>query len=110
MRPAWPIRGENRAFSIIVSSTVKRAEPVASHSARRFCGRRFVGLGFAFLVFVLFAGDGSVVFEPVTAPGDGNRLGVMKEAVQDRASRGHVAQKFTPLLQWPIAGHDGGPV
>jgi hypothetical protein len=36
----------------------------ASHSARRFCGRRFVGLGFALLIFVPFPGNGGVVFEP----------------------------------------------
>ena len=26
------------------------------------------------------------------------------------ASSGHVAQKLAPFLQWPVAGHDGGPV
>jgi hypothetical protein len=59
---------------------------------------------------VLFAGIGSVVFKPVTPPDNGNGLGVVQETIQDRASRGHVAQKFAPFLQWPVAGHDGGPV
>jgi hypothetical protein len=44
-------------FPQIVSSKEKRAEPEASHSARRFCGRRFVALGFDLLVFGLLAGD-----------------------------------------------------
>jgi hypothetical protein len=37
--------------------------------ARRFRGRRFVGLGFALLVFLLFAGDGGMVFKPITVTG-----------------------------------------
>jgi Arc/MetJ family transcription regulator len=40
MRPALQIRHENRVFSTSVSSKVNRAEPVAGHSARRFCGQR----------------------------------------------------------------------
>jgi len=58
-----PICGENCALFIIVSSEVKRAEPESEHSARRFCGQRFVGLGFGLLVFILFSGNGGVVFE-----------------------------------------------
>ena len=51
-----------------------------------------------------------MVFEPVTPPGNGNSLGVVQEAVQDRAGRRHVAQEFAPFFQWPVAGHDGGPI
>jgi hypothetical protein len=51
-----------------------------------------------------------MVFKPVTPPRDGNGLGVVQETIHDRASRGHVAQKFAPFLQRPVAGHDGGPV
>src|SRR5688572_17183453 len=34
----------------------------------------------------------------------------MQETVQDRARSWHIAQKFAPLLQRSVAGHDGGPV
>jgi hypothetical protein len=68
-------------FPESVNSKVKRAEPMASHSARRFCGRRFVGLGFDLFVFILFSGNGGVVFESVTAPGHGSGLGVVQETI-----------------------------
>ena len=32
-------------------------------------------------------------FKPITPPGNGDGLGVMQETIQDRASRGHVAQE-----------------
>ena len=83
---------------------------MASHSARRFCGRRFVGFGFGLLVFILFSGNGGVVFEPVAPASDGNGLGVMQAAIQDGAGGGHVPQEFAPFLQWPVTGHDSGPV
>ena len=51
-----------------------------------------------------------MVFKPITPPGNGNGLGVVEESVQDRTGGGHVAQEFAPFLQWPVAGHDGGPV
>jgi len=35
---------------------------------------------------------------------------MVQETIQDRTGSGHVAQKFAPFLQWPVAGHDGGPV
>jgi hypothetical protein len=67
-------------------------------------------LGFGPFVFLLFSGNGGVVFKPATPPGHGNGLGMVQETIQDRASRGHAAQKLAPFLQWPVAGHDGGPV
>ena len=51
-----------------------------------------------------------MVFEPIAPPGNRNGLGVVQETIQDGASGGHVAQKFAPFLQGPVAGHDGGPV
>ena len=51
-----------------------------------------------------------MVFEPVTAPSNGDGLGVVQETIQDRAGGRDVAQKLAPFLQWPVAGHDRGPV
>ena len=51
-----------------------------------------------------------MVFEPITPPGNGNNLGVVKETIQDRTSRGRVAQESVSVLQWPVAGHDSGAV
>src|SRR5262245_36220652 len=77
-----------------------------SQSSRRFLD----GLGFALFVFVLLSGNGGVVFEPLTPAGNCDGLGMVQKAIQNRARRGHIAQKFSPLLQWPVTGHDGGPV
>jgi len=92
-RLTWPLHGKNRAFSIIDQqrSEVKRAEPVASHLARRFCGRKFVGLGFGLLVLVLLPGNGGVIFKPIAPAGNGDGLGVVEETIQDRAGGGHIA-------------------
>jgi len=69
-----------------------KRNPLTSHSARRFCGRRFVGLGFELLAFILFSGDGGMVFEPIAPPGNGNRLGVVQAAIQNSTRGGHVPQ------------------
>jgi hypothetical protein len=45
----------------------------------------------------------------LTPPGNGDGLGVVRETIQDRASRGHVTQELSPFLRWPVAGHEGGP-
>ena len=98
--------GENRAFSMIVSSEVKRAGAERRALARGPGGRRFVGLGFGLPVFVLFSGNGGEVFEPIAPAGNGNGLGMVQETIQDRSGGGNVAQKLAPFLQWPVAGHD----
>jgi hypothetical protein len=69
-----------------------------------------LGLDLLFLFLSSFPATARVVFEPIAPPGNGNGLGVVQKTIQNRASGGHVAQKFAPLLQWPVAGHDGGPV
>ena len=51
-----------------------------------------------------------MVFKPVAPASNGNRLGVVQETIQNRTGSGHVAQKFAPFFQWPVAGHDGVPV
>src|SRR5664280_3859886 len=51
-------------------------------------------------VFILFSGNRGVVFKPIAPPGNGNRLGMVQETIQDRAGRRHVAQKFAPF---PVA-------
>jgi hypothetical protein len=79
IRAAWPIGDENRA------------EPVASHSSRRFCGRRFVGLGFGFFVFILFPGNGGVVFEPVTPTGKASFYAASVECLAIRSLSGRRA-------------------
>src|SRR5689334_16180346 len=83
---------------------------MASHSVRRFCSRRFSGLGFGLPVSVLFTGKGRAIFQPTTATGNGIRLNVVQETVQNCTRRWHVTQKLAPLLQEPVAGHDGGPI
>jgi hypothetical protein len=75
------LHGKSSVVPQYMSSKVKRAEPVASHSVRWFCGRRFIGLGFDLLCFIFLSGDGGVVFEPLTALGNGNRLGVVRESL-----------------------------
>jgi hypothetical protein len=45
--------------------------------------------GWDLIFFVLFAGNGGAVFEPVASAGNGNGLGVVQETIQDRARRGH---------------------
>jgi len=62
---------------------------IASHSARRFCGQRFVGLGFGLFVFILFSDNGGVVFEPITSASNGDGLGVVQERIFrcDQSSR-----------------------
>jgi hypothetical protein len=53
------------------SSAAKQNEQnrKASHSARRICAERFVGLGFAVLVFILWDGKGGVFFKPIAVTG-----------------------------------------
>lgn len=58
----------------------------------------FLGSGF---------GEGAVL-ETVALAGDGDDGGVMEEAVEDGAGGGNVLQEFAPVLQRPVAGHDGG--
>ena len=48
------------------------------------------------------------VFEPIAGARNGNDLSMMKEPVQDRRSRGHIAEQFSPVFQGPVRGHDRG--
>ena len=48
-----------------------------------------------------------MVLEPISPAGNDHGLGVTQEAIQDRASHGHGAQKLAPFLEKPVAGHDG---
>ena len=50
----------------------------------------------------------SRVLEAVAFAGDGDDRGVMKEAVEDSTGGGHVLQKFAPVLERSVAGHDRG--
>jgi len=97
IRPTCPIRGQKRVFSIIVSSKVIRAGAELRALARGPGGRRFVGLGFSLFVFVLFSGNGGGVFEPVTAPGNGDGLGAVQEAVRDSTEPARCAEDQLPL-------------
>ena len=42
------------------------------------------------------------VFEPIAGAGNGDDLGVMKEPVQDRGGRGHIAEQLSPIFQRPV--------
>lgn len=83
---------------------------MASHSARWFCGQKFVELGLGLLAFVLLSDNGGVVFKQVTPSGNCNRLGMVQKTMQDGTGSGHVTKNFAPFLQWPAVVHHGGPV
>jgi hypothetical protein len=46
--------------------------------------------------------------EAVAAAGHGDDVGAGKEAVEDGAGGGHVAEEFSPVLDGAIGGHEGG--
>src|SRR5579863_6437936 len=48
---------------------------------------------------------GPSTVQPVAPAGDGDHLGVVQEAVEDRGGGGHVADQFAPVLQRAVAGH-----
>src|SRR2546425_12271478 len=62
---------------------------------------RSVLIGFIFFAFgflALFRGRWQVL-DAVTAPADGDGLGVVQEAIQDRPGGGHIVQEFAPFFQ-----------
>src|SRR6266700_696119 len=97
-RSIWPIRGQNRAIFIIVSSEVKRAEPESEPFSSPVLRSKVRWAWIWSFVFVLLSWNGGVVFESVTPPCNGNGLGVAQATIQNRASGRHVAQKCAPFL------------
>ena len=46
-----------------------------------------------------------LIAKPAAAAGDGDDLGVVQEAVEDRRRAWYVADQLTPIFQRAVAGH-----
>ena len=61
-----------------------------------------MGMDLLFLVLASSSGNGGVVFERVTPPGNGNCLGVVQETIQAKCDRGCRARSGY-MLTWTTA-------
>jgi len=74
----------------------KRAEPDGEPFSSPVLRSKIRWLGFALFIFILFSGNGGVVFKPVAPPGNGNGLGVVQETIQKSHRRWAKSPKSLP--------------